>query len=242
MTLDTATTPEPGTHVPPLSPRERGPGGEVPARVGEVIDATTTELTAQSYELHQSPFFGSFVRASNGDADVWAVVAQAHTGGIDPGRHPVARGAAYTSEAEVYAQNPELPQLLRTVFTALVVGYSPPGPDVRHRLPPRPARVHAFVYAATPSEVAAFTERLDYIDAILRLQTAAPVDELVAAAIRSAAAARRGPHPGPLPLGEGRGEGDHPEAAYRLRCGRHLARLLGREPARLVAMLQRLRE
>lgn len=220
MTLDTKTitaTPTPITLAP--------------TRVGEVIDATTTEFTAQSYTLHESPYFGSFVRASNGSAEVWAVVAQAHTAGIDPGRLPVARGADAADEAEIYDRNPELPQLLRTHFTALVVGYRDGNGAgvVRHQLPPRPPRVHAFVHGATEAEVAEFTAELGYIDASLRLQTAAPVDELVSAAIRAAAAARRG-----------QGEGE--AYAYRLRCARHLARLLGREPARLVAMLQRVRE
>lgn len=211
-------------------------------RVGEVIDATTTEFTAQSYRLHESPFFGSFVRASTGDCDVWGVVARAHTGGFDQGRLPVARGERFDDEEEVYRQSPELPQLLRTQFTALVVGYCDgarglPSPAVagamvadrrpRHMLPPRPPRVHAFVYAPSAEEVVAFTASLRYLDAILRLQTGAPVDELVAAAVRAAAAARSSEAP------------DAPRA-YLLTAARYLAVQLGREPARLVALLRRL--
>jgi len=191
------------------------------SRIGEVIEASTTEFVAQTYVLHAAPPFGSFVRASDGEVDILAVVANARTGSVDPGRRPVARGQDEEDEADVYRRNPELQEILRTEFTAVVVGFRAPDGAFRQRLPRRPPRLHAFVHACRPTEVAGFTERLDFLPTLLGGAGKAPADELVAACVRESAAVR----------------GDGP--AFLVRAGKELAVLLAMDLNRLSAVLRR---
>ena len=45
---------------------------------------------------------------------------------VEPGRRPIARGRDEASEEAVYQSSPQLARLLRSEFTALVVGYADP--------------------------------------------------------------------------------------------------------------------
>lgn len=91
-------------------------------------------------------------------------------------------------------------------------------------LPALPPPLHYSVYTCRPSEVVAFTARLDYLRTLLA-GPAALADELVAASTRLAAAAR----------GHEQGE------AFLLQVGRALALLLRDDYDRLTAILRRLR-
>ncbi len=193
-------------------------------RIGEVIEATTTEFIAESYVLHQAPSLGALVRVSDREYDIYALTGLISTTSIDPGRRPVARGQSESSPEALYAHNPELASLLRTEFHCLIVGHRPVGaPEIRHYLPPRPPQIHGFVYPCTPAEVRAFTSRLDFLPALLEAPPRFPVDELVAACLRQASRV----HPDPL--------------AFCLAAGRRLALLLTDQPARLTALLARLK-
>ncbi|MCL5961761.1 MAG: hypothetical protein M1358_21015 [Chloroflexi bacterium] len=191
-------------------------------KIGEVVEAGTTEFIAQSYELHQAPPFGSFVRTSDGALDIYGVVHLAKTTGIDPGRRPLARGKDEESEEDIFRNNPELSELLRTEFTAATIGFRGSGAVLQY-LPPRPPRIHGFVYECSPGEVVAFTDRLDFLQTIATSGIRGPVDELIAACIRSAAEARGG------------------DRAFLIRAGKELAMLLGSEVGRLNGILRRIR-
>lgn len=191
-------------------------------KIGEVIEATTGEFTAQSYELHRAPPFGSLVKTWEQGTAIYGVVGYSSTGSIEAGRRPLARGRDLAEEEEVYRQNPQLARLLRTDFKALVVGHQEGG-RICHFLPPRPPRVHAFVYPCSPEEVAAFTQALDFLTLLLGTGLPIPPEELVAACLRRAAAARE----------DGR--------SFLVRAGKELALLLAGEPARLNAILRRIR-
>jgi hypothetical protein len=213
--------------VAPVETRTESPdatAARAAARLGEIVEASTTSFTAQCYVLHEAPAFGSFVRAGDGETDVIAVVAEAWTGSIDPSRRPVARGRDEPTEDDVYRNNPELPEILRTEFTAQVLGYRVRSGEYEQRLPRRPGRLHAFVYAAAEYEVRAFTDRLDFLQALVSAGSKSPADELVAACLREAAAARGGDH------------------AYLVRAGKELAVLLGGDVNRLSAVLKRIRD
>jgi hypothetical protein len=206
-----------------VTPATTEPAASCPdGRVGEVVEAGTTAFTAEASDLHAAPPFGAFVRAGNGAEDVVAVVADSHTGSIDPGRRPIARGRDLADEAEVYRRNPELIQLLRTEFDAVVVGFRDAGGVWRPWLPGRPPRLHAFVYECSATEVAAFTAELDFLPTLLAA-TRGPVDELVGACLRTAGAARGGDRP------------------FLVEAGKRLATLLAAEPHRLGAILRRIR-
>ena len=55
-------------------------------RVGEVIEASTTDFVAQCYELYQSPPLGSLVKTKDEPVDLYGIVYHATTGSLEPGR------------------------------------------------------------------------------------------------------------------------------------------------------------
>ena len=192
-------------------------------RIGEVVEATTTQFVAESYELHDAPPLGALLRTGDGANDIYAVACHVRTGSIDPGRRPIARGRDDEDEEEIYHRHPELPQLLRTEFTALIVGFQENG-QMRRYLPPRPPRLHGFVHECTAAELLAFTDRLDCLPTLLAAAPPAPADELVAAFLRQAGAARDGTA----------------RLAFLVAAGKELARALGAHPQRLSVLLARM--
>jgi hypothetical protein len=189
-------------------------------KIGEVVESSTGGFTAQCYELHEPPPFGSLVKITDGDLEVYAVVSNATTTSIEPGRRPIARGKSETSEDDVFAANPQLERLLRTDFDTLVVGYKQ-GEQVYQFLPSKPARIHDFIILCEPAEVAAFNQSLDYLSLLLNAE--AQSGELVAASLRFAAATH----------GNSRD--------FLVRAGKELARLLANDTNRLTDILRRMK-
>jgi len=190
-------------------------------KIGEVIEASTGEFVAECYELHTPPPLGSLLRTTDGQVEIYGVVCNASTESIDPGRRPLARGREESEEENIYRQHPQLSRLLRTTFDTLVIGHGQ-GDELHHYLPPRPPRVHSFVYVCEGDEVRLFTRSLDFL-AILLSARAGSVDEVVSACLRQAAGAH------------------DDERAFLVRAGKELAILLGGELNRLNAILRRIK-
>src|SRR5262245_31672281 len=110
-------------------------------RVGEVVEARTAELVAQAYQLDGAPAFGSLVRVGDGQTHVYGFVCQVTSGSLDAGRRVSARGGDEPDEQALFDNNPELGQLLRTEFSALIAGFRE-SDRVVQRLPPHPPRLH----------------------------------------------------------------------------------------------------
>ena len=194
----------------------------MPIKIGEIIEATTGEFMAQCYELHQPPPLGSLVRTAEGGVEIYAVVCDADTTGIEPGRRPIARGREEAEEEDIFRSSPQLQKLLRTDFSALVVGHKE-NEKLHHFLPPRPARVHSFVYVCDNDEVEKFSQSFDFLSILVNARGQGPADEMIAACLRHAAQARPSPRD------------------FLVRSGKELAVLLGSEPNRLNAVLRRIR-
>lgn len=192
------------------------------ARTGEVVAASTTEFTAEAAELHGAPPFGSLVKVVEpGRPTIYGLVSHAATGGLDPSRRAVARGLPPTLlDGQIYDEYPELRDVLRTEFTARVVGFADTAGRLRHWLPPYPSSLHYSVLRCPPAEVVRFTERHDYLSALIT--DAEDGVELVAAAIREGAAVRSG------------------DVGYLLSAGRAIASLLSGDYQRLLLILQRI--
>ena len=154
-----------------------------PQRVGEVIEASTTEFTAQCYELYQSPPLGSLVKTRDQELELYGVVYHATTTSLEPGRRPIARGKDEASEEEIYRSSPQLEKLLRTEFSALVVGHKS-GDKLYHYLPPKPARIHGFTYLCNPDEIKEFSQSFDFLNILANTNLPLPTDELIAASLR----------------------------------------------------------
>lgn len=201
----------------------------LPTKIGEVIEASTTEFIAQCYELHQPPPFGSLVKTREGEVEIYGVVCSAETTSIEPGRRPIARGGEEAEEEDIYRSSPQLAKLLRTDFSALVVGHreglgggeNEKGEKINHYLPPRPARIHGFVYLCEPDEVEKFSRSFDFLSILVG--TGGQADELIAATLRHTAAAHRDPRD------------------FLVMAGKELALLLSGETNRLNTILRRIR-
>jgi len=196
-----------------------------PTKIGEVIEASTGQFVAECYKLHAPPPLGSLVKTSDGEVEIYGVVCNASTESIDPGRRPIARGKEESTEEGIYRQHPQLSKLLRSTFDTLVVGHAvgPQHAVPLHYLPPRPPRVHSFVYPCPQDEVRRFTQSLDFLNILLSARINS-VDEIVSACLRQASYAHTDRH------------------AFLVKAGKELAILLGAELNRLNAILRRIKQ
>ena len=152
-------------------------------RLGEVVEASTTEFTTQCYRLYEAPPLGSLVRS--GDANpVYGIVYEVATRSMDAARHPIPRGEDEESEEEVYLNNPQLNRLLLTEFQSMVVGFQS-GDGIRRYLAPLPLRIHSFVYQCDGEDMREFSSSLDFLPIILSAQISAP-DDVIASFLRQA--------------------------------------------------------
>jgi hypothetical protein len=186
-------------------------------KIAEVIEASTTQFTAQCYELYQLPPLGSLVKTG----DTYGIVCHAETTSIEPNRKPIARGKDEISEEAIYQENPQLLKLLRSEFGAVVVGHKE-GDRLCHYLPPSPAHIHGFVYLCPPEEVQNFCQSLGFLNILINSSLPVPTDELIAAALRQMSQAH----------GDSR--------AFLVAAGKELATLLSSDFIQLKNILGRL--
>src|SRR5438552_1108908 len=155
--------------------------------IGEVISADSQRFEAECRRLYGAPALGSFVRVEGAERSVFGVVAHVSTAAVDPGRRTQ---ALHLSPGQLAERMPQLELVLRTCFSALVVGYGDAA-EVRPYLPPHPPEIHRFVHACTPAEVEALTREPDFLR-VLAVATEIPVEDVLAAAVLQAAAVRGG--------------------------------------------------
>ena len=191
-------------------------------RIAEVIEAGTTDFTAQCYELYQSPPLGSLVKTGGGTVEQYGIIYNAETTGIDPNRNPIARGKDEATEEEIYRTSPQLLKLLRSEFSALIVGHRDDD-KLFHYLPPTPARIHGFVYRCGPEEIREFSRSLDFLNILLNANLPVSVDELAAATLRQ--------------MGQSQEDRD----VFMVAAGKELASLLSSQYALLKSILRRLK-
>ncbi len=190
-------------------------------RTGEVVEASTREFTAQCFDLFQPPPLGSLVKTGDEGKETFAIVCEAATTSIDPSRKPIALGKEAAAEEAIYRDHPQLAQLLRTDFRALVVGYRERG-AIRQYLPALPARVHSFVYLCQDEEVKEFTSSLDFLALVADGQVPNR-DEVLGAFLRAASKTQQEPE------------------GFLIHSGKVLAALMARDTTRLNSLLKRIR-
>ena len=188
-------------------------------RVGEVIEASTVEFTAQCYRLYDAPAIGSLVLCGE-DAPTYGIVCEATTQSIDPGRAAIPRGMNAATEAEVLSANPQIERLLHTKFRAIVVGYRD-GQVLRRHPPLSPPRMYSFVRECDDAELAEFSSSHEFLATLLNVPMNAQ-DHVVASFLRHASAA-------------------HPDAqGYLVSAGKSLATALAGQLPRLSGILRSL--
>ena len=192
-------------------------------RVGEVIEASTTDFVAQCYELYQSPPLGSLVKTRDEPVELYGIVYNATTASLEPGRRPIARGKDEASEEAIYRASPQLLKLLRSEFRVLVVGHRE-GDKLYHYLPPKPARIHGFVYLCPPEEVREFSQSLGFLNILINTHLPVSTDELTSACLRQMSQVYEDRH------------------AFLVAAGKELAILLSGQFNQLKAILERIKQ
>ncbi|MBD1912592.1 MULTISPECIES: HAS-barrel domain-containing protein [unclassified Leptolyngbya] len=169
-------------------------------QLGEVIETATTEFLAQCLEPEELNFaamppFGSWVKSLDEESgnQIYAVVYHVTTSPIDSVHRARALGLSLQDLRE---QQPQIFAMHKTEFRAAIVGFhpdssSPHNNRIFQHIPPRPPQIHQAVYRCSPDEVIEFSEQLEFLRTLL-LVTQAPVDALIAAAIREIYQLRQG--------------------------------------------------
>ena len=191
-------------------------------RVGEVIEASTTDFVAQCYELYQSPPLGSLVKTTDLPVELYGIVYHAATTSLEPGRRPIARGKDEASEEALYQANPQLTKLLKSEFGTLVVGHRIEN-KLHHYLPPKPVHIHGFVYLCSPAEIREFSQSFGFLNILVDSPLPIATAEIIAASLRRMSRVYDDAYP------------------FLVAAGKELAILLSNDFSQLKATLGRLR-
>jgi len=190
-------------------------------RVGLLLSVSTLGFKAGCrVMLPDLPAFGSFVRAA-AQAPTSAIYGLIYDVAVQD--DPFSRRFVIAEPPEEVIRDQQKNRQVPIEVGVLAVGYAENGRIV-HRLPPQPPVTMEYLYPCTPDEVVAFTRRFDYFRLVLNAP-GLPADELLAASLWTAAAAR--------PVAERR--------PFLVEAGRELARLLAVDPLRLDGLLKRIR-
>lgn len=192
-------------------------------RIGEVIESSSAEFTAECYELYNMPPLGGLVKVNTPPLEIYGIACQSGTASIEPGRRPIARGKDATSEDAIYQTSPQLARLLRSEFRVLVVGYQSEG-TIYQYLPSKPVHIHAFVQVCNPEEIKQFSQSLDFLSMLAAARLDLPTEELIAATLRQMSRVQPDPH------------------AFLVAGGKALTRVLSGEYQRLKIILSRLKQ
>jgi hypothetical protein len=148
---------------------------------------------------------------------IYAVVHQAATTPVDTSKR---LRAFWKDEEQLKEEQPELEEwLLVTGFRAVIIGYSANG-TIYQFLPPQPPKILSGVHPCTSEEIKLITSRMDFLRTLANSRSAPP-DEVVAACIREANAARGG------------------DMDFLVAAGKELANLMRDDYDRLQAIMRR---
>ena len=184
--------------------------------VGEEIESSTSTFTAQARELNGAPGFGTFVKTATEPVS-YGLVFDIRTQSADTNRKPTAYGM---TEDELRREQPQIFELLRTEFDAVIVGHAGDRGPLQI-LPPQPPSIHSFCYACDEREVKSLTANGDYVRTILG-GSQLPGDDLIIASVRNA--------------WEVRGF----DMAYLVTLGKELSRLIRDDYERLSSLIRRI--
>ncbi|HPZ08538.1 MAG TPA: hypothetical protein PL110_10525 [Candidatus Eremiobacteraeota bacterium] len=147
---------------------------------GEVLESSTREVMAECRDKDSIPPLGSLVKIETTPV-ILAVVYNVFTYCIEPNRRPTAYGL---SIEELEEEQPQIFELLKTAFQAVIVGFYQDG--VYHQFsPPLPPSLHSFVYPCSEEELKSFTEGKDFLRMIMNLNRGQS-DEIIISFVRQA--------------------------------------------------------
>jgi len=193
-------------------------------QVGRVLRAGTRGFAIGCAVMQPDmPAFGSFVRAE-GQKPGSAIYGLIYDVSVedDPFVRQLISAELRAEDQEIVVRDQRENRQVPIEVSVLAVGCDD-GAGIRHCLPAQPPVTLDWLYQCTDEEMRAFTARFDYFRLVLEAREV-PADELLAASLRAAAAAR--------PASE--------RETFLVEAGRELARLLAGDPVRLEGLLRRL--
>ncbi len=189
-------------------------------RVGRVLRAGTRGFAIGCAVMTPDiPAFGSFVRA-DGLTPGSAIYGLIYDVSVED--DPFVRQFIGANPPEEVVRDQRENRQVPIEVSVLAIGCGD-GETIRHCLPAQPPITLDWLYQCSAETVRAFTARFDYFRLVLESREV-PADELLAASLRTAAAARP----------------EHERQAFLIKAGRELARLLANDPVRLEGLLRRL--
>ena len=167
------------------------------------------------------PVFGTFCRAEaqQGHSQVIGLIYDLSIEDDELARQLAATESLSPEQLADSQVNRQVP----VEYRALAVGYRT-GERFVQSLPPQPPLTLALIHRLSDADVRKFTAQLEFLKLVIAVQEI-PVDDLLAAALQTAAAAR--------PEGERR--------AYLVEAAAECARLVGRDLTRLESLVRSLR-
>jgi hypothetical protein len=195
-------------------------------RVGRVLRAGTRGFAIGCAVMRPDiPAFGSLVRAE-GQAPGSAIYGLIYDVSVED--DPFVRQFIGADPPEEVVRDQRENRQVPIEVSVLAVGVrrslGDDGENIRHCLPAQPPVTLDWLYQCTDEEVRAFTARCDYFRLVLEAREV-PVDELLSASLRAAAAARP----------------ENERETFLVEAGRELTRMLAGDPVRLEGLLRRLR-
>lgn len=195
--------------------------GNTNIQVGRVLRAGTRGFTIGCTVMQPDiPAFGSFVRVQGRapDSVIYGLIYD-----VSVEDDPFVRQFISANPPDEVVRDQRQNRQMPIEVSVLTVGCGD-GQAIRYCLPAQPPAALDWLYLCNDDEVRAFTSRFDYFRLVLEAREV-PADELLAASLRLAAAARP--------------ESDR--TSFLIAAGRELARLLAGDPVRLEGLLLRLR-
>ena len=190
-------------------------------QVGRVLRASTRGFAIGCAVMQpEIPAFGSFVRAE-GQTSGEAIYGLIYDVSVED--DPFVRQFIGANPPEEVVRDQRENRQVPIEVSVLAVGCGDEE-TIRHCLPVQPPVTLDWLYQCRGEEIQAFTSRFDYFRLVLESRDV-PTDELLAASLRSATAARP----------------ENERERFLVSAGRELVRLLAGDPMRLEGLLHRLR-
>lgn len=143
----------------------------------EILTSSLTIAQAQCWKSESCPPFGSLILIKNQEHDLVGIISDITTGSFDPVRQPF---AYQKTDAELKRDHPEIFMFIQTTITVALLGSLDSHMNIRHTVPPKPAKLHSFVQLAPPEFFCQFFKNPQFLPMLFTVHRNLPLrDELL---------------------------------------------------------------
>lgn len=143
----------------------------------EIMESSLHVATAQCWDLHNAPEFGTLVQIEDSPYTLFGIVNHIHTGSLDAARYPF---PYKKTREELAREQPQIFEFLKTSFSMIMLGYQQKNSRMCYTIPPKPCAIHAFVAHSSEATRAEFFGTSDYLHVLFaHARNIEMVDELL---------------------------------------------------------------